>query len=214
MKLAVGRDQDVLDVGCGEGFLAEQIQQMGNRVTGIDVLPTAQRQEAMEGYIPANLDEELDPDEPALRGRQFDKVLLLDVLEHLRTPENLLASCRRLVKPNGHLIVSVPNVANITVRLMLLMGKFDYTERGILDHTHVRFFTRKTVRRLLESKGYQILDHKMTIMPLELVLGLRPDHFLMRFIQGVLIACTAIMPGLFGYQSFLIAQKDRGAPRS
>ena len=57
---------------------------------------------------------------------------------------------------DGHLVVSVPNVANITVRLMLLFGKFDYTERGILDRTHVRFFTRKTARRFLEEGGWEI----------------------------------------------------------
>ena len=214
VKLAVGRGHDVLDVGCGEGFLAEQIQQIGNQVTGIDVLPTAKRQEAFGGYIQGDLEHGIDADTPALRGAEFDKVLLLDVLEHLRVPERLLRDCRRLLKPNGHLIVSVPNIANITVRLMLLFGRFHYTERGILDKTHLRFFTRKTARRLLESNGYRIVEEKMTIMPLELALGLSPDHLLMRVIQRLLIWCTALMPGLFGYQTFLTAQKERQSPAS
>jgi 2-polyprenyl-3-methyl-5-hydroxy-6-metoxy-1,4-benzoquinol methylase len=211
VKVAVGRGQEVLDVGCGEGFLAEQIQQMGNHVTGIDVLPEAKRRESFEQYVQADLDQGIDPQTPALRGRQFDKVLLLDVLEHLRRPENLLQNCLSFLKPNGHLIVSVPNVANITVRLMLLFGLFNYTERGILDKTHLRFFTRKTARRLLESNGYRIANRKMTIMPLELVLGLRPESRLMRLIQRFLIICTALMPGLFGYQIFLTAQKEQRA---
>ncbi len=209
VKLAVGRDQDVLDVGCGEGFLAEQIQEMGNRVTGIDVLPEAKRQESFDQYVSADLEQGIDPDTPALRGRQFDKVLLLDVLEHLRRPEKLLQDCRCFLKPNGHLIVSLPNVANITVRLMLLFGRFNYTERGILDKTHLRFFTRRTARKMLESNGFRIVNQKMTIMPLELALGMRPDSFFMRILQRFLILCTAIMPGLFGYQIFLTAQKER-----
>ncbi len=209
VKLAVGRDQEVLDVGCGEAFLAEQIQQMGNHVTGIDVLPEAKRQEAIDGYIQADLEHGIDTGQPALRGREFDKVLLLDVLEHLRMPEKLLQDCRKLLKPNGRLIVSLPNIANITVRLMLLFGRFEYTERGLLDKTHVRWFTRKTARRLLQSNGYRIVEEKMTIMPLELVLGLRAEHPVMRFIQRILIFCTAVMPGLFGYQTFLTAQKER-----
>ncbi len=214
VKLAVGRGQEVLDVGCGEGFLAEQIQQMDNHVTGIDVLPEAKRQEAFDGYIQGDLEHGIDPETPGLQGREFDKVLLLDVLEHLRKPEKLLADCRPFLKANGRLIVSLPNVANITVRLMLLFGRFNYTERGLLDKTHLRFFTRKTARKLLEAGGYRIVNEKMTIMPLELVLGVRPDHFVMRLIQRILILCTALMPGLFGYQIFLTAQKERTTPQT
>ena len=211
VKLAVGRGQEILDVGCGEGFLAEQIQAMGNHVTGIDFLPKAARQEAFDGYIQGDLEHGIDPDTPALRGREFDKVLLLDVLEHLRTPEKLLRDCLPFLKSNGHLVISLPNVANITVRLMLLFGGFRYTERGLLDKTHLRFFTRKTARRMIEANGYRIVSQKMTIMPLELALGLRPDGLVMKIIQRVLILCTALMPGLFGYQTFLIAQKERGS---
>jgi 2-polyprenyl-3-methyl-5-hydroxy-6-metoxy-1,4-benzoquinol methylase len=209
VKIAVGRGQDVLDVGCGEGFLAEQIQEKGNHVTGIDVLPQAKQQEFFDQYVSSDLEKGIDAETPALRGREFDKVLLLDVLEHLRHPEQILQDCRPFLKPNGHLIVSVPNIANISVRLMLLLGKFNYTERGILDKTHVRFFTRKTARRFLEANGYRVVSHKMTIIPMELVLGLHPQSFLGRLLQRILIVFTALMPGLFGYQSFLTAQKER-----
>jgi 2-polyprenyl-3-methyl-5-hydroxy-6-metoxy-1,4-benzoquinol methylase len=207
VKQAVGCGQDVLDVGCGQGFFAEKLQQAGNHVVGIDILPRAERQDSFDQYVQANLEQGIDAGLPALGGKTFDKVLLMDVLEHLRTPENVLQDCRQLLKSNGHLIVSVPNVANITVRLMLLFGRFHHTERGILDKTHVRFFTRKTARKILTDHGYQIVDHKMTIIPSELVLGLPPDNLLMRMIQRVNIICTAIAPGLFGYQSFFMAQK-------
>jgi 2-polyprenyl-3-methyl-5-hydroxy-6-metoxy-1,4-benzoquinol methylase len=209
VKVAIGAGQEVLDVGCGEGFLAEQIQQMGNHVTGIDVLPEAKRQEAFDQYVPADLENGIDPSTPGLRDREFDKVLLLDVLEHLRIPDRLLQDCRCFLKANGHLIVSVPNVANITIRLMLLFGRFNYTERGILDKTHLRFFTRKTARKLLESNGYRIVDLKMTIVPIELIVGLRPENIFLRLLQWLLILCTGLMPGLFGYQIFLTAQKER-----
>ena len=209
VKIAVGRGNDILDVGCGEGFLAEQIQQMGNHVTGIDVLAEAKQQQFFDQYVMSDLDRGIDPETPALRGREFDKVLLLDVLEHLRQPEKLLQDCRIFLRPNGHLLVSLPNIANITVRLMLLFGRFNYTERGLLDKTHLRFFTRKTARKLLESNGYRVTEQKMTIMPLELALGLRPKNFLMLMVQRFLIFCTALMPGLFGYQIFLTAQKER-----
>jgi SAM-dependent methyltransferase len=172
-------------------------------------LPDAKQQQFFDQYVSADLEYGVDPKTPALCGREFDKVLLLDVLEHLRQPDKLLQDCRSFLKPNGHLIVSLPNIANITVRLMLLFGGFNYTERGLLDKTHIRFFTRKTARKLLESNGYRIVEQKMTIMPLELVLGLRPESFVMRMVQRFLILCTALLPGLFGYQTFLSAQKER-----
>ena len=89
---------------------------------------------------------------------------------------------------------------------MLLFGRFNYTERGILDKTHVRFFTRKTARRLLEANGYSIVEQRSTVMPLELVLGLSPDGLPMKLITGVLAAITRLMPGLFGYQTVLVAK--------
>jgi 2-polyprenyl-3-methyl-5-hydroxy-6-metoxy-1,4-benzoquinol methylase len=209
VKQAVGQGHEVLDVGCGEGFFAGQLQEMGNKVTGIDLLPQAKCAASFENYIQADLEAGIDADMPALRGKTFDKVLLMDVMEHLRTPEKLLRDCRDLLKPNGSLIVSLPNVANISVRLLLLFGLFNYTERGILDRTHVRFFTRKTARRLLQENGYEIVEQKMTIMPLELLHNLHPDHILGRMAQRVTILCTALAPTLFGYQSFFIARKAR-----
>jgi hypothetical protein len=73
----------------------------------------------------------------------------------------------------------VPNVANITVRLALLFGRFNYMERGILDRTHLRFFTHKTARELLEHAGYAILEERLTVMPIELVVGLSSKSWMM-----------------------------------
>ena len=90
------------------------------------------------------------------------------------------------------------------------MGRFDYTERGILDRTHVRFFTRKTARALMKKSGYDVLEHHMTVMPVELVLGLNPEHGPMRALGGLLHGLTTLMPGLLGYQSLLVC-RPRGA---
>jgi hypothetical protein len=111
-----------------------------------------------------------------------------------------LATVGKALKPNGRLIVSLPNVANISVRLALLFGQFNYMERGILDRTHLHFYTRKTARALLESAGWEIVESKVTVMPLELILGLAPQNKLMRVITETLALFTAIFPGLLGYQ--------------
>jgi 2-polyprenyl-3-methyl-5-hydroxy-6-metoxy-1,4-benzoquinol methylase len=203
-----GTNHEVLDIGCGEGVLASEIKQAGNRVTGIDLLPRVERQDNLEQYFSADLDQGIQPVIQALGGKRFDRVLLLDILEHLHSPENLLAECNQVLKSDGHLIVSLPNIANITIRFSLLFGRFNYSERGLLDRTHLRFFTRKTARRLLEECGYKILREEATVMPIELVLNLSPQNLVLRFCNRALALMTRMLPGLLGYQIVLVARKS------
>ncbi|MFA6310830.1 MAG: bifunctional glycosyltransferase/class I SAM-dependent methyltransferase [Sterolibacterium sp.] len=206
-----GREQDILDIGCGEGFFAERLVAQGSRVTGIDILPQPRRRAALGKYIQADLDQGLGQAIPELGDSRFDRVLLQDVLEHVRNPAKLLTDCHQLLRPQGLLLVSVPNVANITVRLALLFGRFEYAERGILDKTHVRFFTRKSARRLLESAGYRIAAEKVTVMPVELVFGLPADNPLMLAINAVLAMCTKLLPCLLGYQLLFSVRSPLGS---
>ena len=196
----VGRSHDVLDIGCGEGFFAAELKSDGNRIVGVDAIESAERHESLEQFITEDLNAAPEALIRDLGVMRFDRALLLDVLEHLVEPERLLATVGKALKPNGRLIVSLPNVANISVRLALLFGQFNYMERGILDRTHLHFYTRKTARALLESAGWEIVESKVTVMPLELILGLAPQNKLMRVITETLALFTAIFPGLLGYQ--------------
>lgn len=196
----------VLDVGCGHGFFAAKIIGNGCRVTGIDELPEPARRDCLEDYIRCDLSQGLGAALPQLSPGGYDRVLLLDVLEHLPDAGLILAQCRPLLSPAGLLVVSLPNVANITVRLALLLGKWNYADRGILDRTHLRFYTRQTGRALLEQNGYQVTESRTTVMPVELVLGLSPASAAMKVISGLLWAVTALMPGLFGYQMIFLAR--------
>lgn len=206
-----GTGQEVLDVGCGEGHFAALLAEAGNRVVGIDCLPEAEKAAAMEQYVAADLDGGLAGAEHALRDRAFDLILLQDVLEHLRAPEQMLEDCKRHLKPHGRVIVSVPNVANVTVRLSLLLGRFEYRPRGILDRTHLRFFTRNSARRLLEAAGYEVVEQRSTVMPLELAFGLDPKNPVMIVVNRVLSAVTRVTPGLLGYQTVLVARPKASA---
>jgi 2-polyprenyl-3-methyl-5-hydroxy-6-metoxy-1,4-benzoquinol methylase len=202
----VGSNQDVLDIGAGEGFFAAELAGNGNRIVGIDNRLTPAETSRFEQYFTADLEEGIAPMVRQLAGKVFDRVLLLDVLEHLRRPEQILRQAHEVLKRDGLLIVSLPNIANIYVRLMLLFGRFDYSERGLLDRTHIRFFTRKTARHLLESNGYSILEEQQTVIPLELVLGWSPDNWLMKALNRVLAFTTWMLPGLFGYQLMYVAR--------
>ena len=188
----VGTNQNVLEIGCGGALLANELEKNGNRVTGID-------------YTGAKRDD----DRPfnSLDGQRFDRVLLLDVLEHLQNPERLLEQCKDMLAPHGQLIVSVPNVANLNVRWHLLFGSFEYKSRGILDRTHLRFFTRKTARKLLEENGYQVHEQKMTVIPVELVPVVSSSNLLVKVMNGLLRMFTPLFPGLLGYQVVLVAKK-------
>jgi len=163
-------------------------------------------------YFTADLEDGIEPVVRQLDNRRFDRVLLLDVLEHLRNPERILEQCHQTMKREGLLIVSLPNIANIAVRLMLLFGRFEYAERGLLDKTHLRFFTRKTGRRMLERAGYIILEEKETVIPVELVVGWSPSNIVMKALNRMLALATWMLPGLFGYQLMYVAQQRPPEP--
>ena len=196
----IGKRQQVLDIGCGEGFFAKEVVEAGNSIVGIDALESPTYVRLFDAYAQANLEQGLEDAEKMLAHRRFDRILLQDVLEHVSDPARLLRDCSQYLAPDGLLLVSVPNVANITVRLSLLFGRFQYTERGILDRTHLRFFTRRTARGAIQEAGYTIEREGATVMPIELALNLNADHPLMRLVNAMLAVGTRAFPKLLGYQ--------------
>jgi len=83
-------------------------------------------------------------------------IVFADVLEHLRQPEEILSRCKQLLLPSGFVIASIPNIAHWSMRWNLLFGRFDYTNLGLLDRTHLRFFTYKSAFDLFEKSGYAV----------------------------------------------------------
>jgi hypothetical protein len=136
------------------------------------------------------------------------------VLEHVRDPGRLLEDCRAHLAPGGRLIASLPNVANIHVRLQLLGGRFEYTPRGILDATHLRFYTRDSGRELLERHGYRVTQQRATIIPIDLVLGRSARGPGMRLLARVLNRMTAMFPTLLGYQNVYVAHGSYGSEQT
>ncbi len=202
----VGRGQRVLEVGCRDGSFGRALVSAGNSLVGVDAEPHVPEDARYENVFRANLEQGLDSLSRSVHG-QFERILLLDRLEHLRDPANLLEDCRRLLAARGKLIVSVPNAVNVTVRLMVLFGSFRYADRGILDWSHVRFFTRKSIRSLIEQSGYRITGVHYTLVPLERLVPLRPTNRVLRFANGFLRAATAVLPGLLAYEIVVVAER-------
>lgn len=196
--------RSVLDIGCGSGHVARECERFGARVTGLDVRePDAG---AMSEFHLVDL--ELEP--PPVDALQYDAVLALDVLEHLNEPEGLLLGLRnnsRADRP-GRVVLSTPNVAFAGVRLNLLMGRFNYGQRGILDVTHKRLFTRQSLCRMLEDCGYRIESFRGIGVPFETVIGGRIG----RLLGAISDRVAKLWPSLFAFQ-FLVICRPLPAPR-
>jgi len=136
---------------------------------------------------------------------RIDAIVLADVPEHLRDAPALLKLVRQSLADDGHIFVSVPNIANITVRVGLLFGVFEYRERGILDNTHLRFYTMRTIRREIENAGFRIVAVRGSSVPLRLILPGVPD-FLLRIGEKLLTIATAMWKSLFAYQIIIVAE--------
>jgi len=152
----VGGNKTVLDIGCAGGYIGAQLAQAGCTVDGIDLdsLEPGNRKAYRKFW-------KADVEKLSVKGK-YDVVILADILEHLREPGALLKKLGANLKAGGHLVVSIPNVANWKTRLHLLSGNWRYRETGILDRTHLKFYTRASARALLESNGYKIEHEEWT----------------------------------------------------
>lgn len=185
----------VLDLGCGSGQLAALLKKKGCHVTGVDVVPPEQ--------APARLDRCIQADLSSLKlpfGREFDYVVLADVAEHLAEPEKLLMEARKYLKEDGILVLSVPNIALWVYRLSLLAGRFEYTDHGIMDRTHLRFFTLVTARYLLWTAGFKIVEERFTPIPLHLVITLPSARGLVDALTRAYHVLARVWPRMFAYQ--------------
>ena len=195
----------VLDVGCGTGVITELIRRLrAVSIVGLEPDPARARRaqtrglEVHEGFLTGEFIRQHGP---------FDCIVFADVLEHLPNPAAVVLLAKQGLKPGGSIVLSVPNVAHWFVRGGLLWGRFDYEDSGIMDATHLRWFTRRTIREFVERLGFEItaLDHTVNI-------GL-PDYSrrapwrwlrpgLRRRVVGRL---ASLRPGLFGCQHIVRA---------
>lgn len=202
----VGKDQRVLELGCGDGAFGAQLSRVGNSVVGIDPNPRVPVTAGFEDVIHSDVEQGVE-ELARSSAQQFDRILMLNILEHLREPAKILESAKALLAPRGKLILSVPNTVNLTVRAMMLLGSFHYSDRGILDWSHLRFFTEASITNLLKDEGYRITARHYSVIPLERVIPMRPNSRLLRLASRVLRVVTGLAPSLFAYEIVLAAER-------
>jgi glycosyltransferase involved in cell wall biosynthesis len=187
----------VMDIGCGPGLVAAELVKKRCVVAGVDQWPPIER------GVFANFHVWREPEPLAVDLREYDWILLLDIIEHLTYPERLLDGLRESASGVDHrprIIVTTGNVAFFIVRLQALLGRFNYGKRGILDLTHTRLYTFKTLRHLFEQCGFLVTRVEGVPAPFPLALG---DNGISRVALGINELLIWLMPGLFAYQVFM-----------
>lgn len=191
-------DARVLDLGCWSGFNGRFLTANGraSRLIGVEIdhRAAARAQDLYSGVVVGDLEE---PETLAAVAGTFDAVLMLDVLEHLSDPSPILKRALDWVsEAHGRIYVSLPNVAHWSVRWSLVRGRWNYTDHGILDRTHLRFFTWDTAEELLTSNGWRIVWRDLSEGDVPM---LPAGPRLRRYLAGR-------RPRLFGVQFLFVAE--------
>lgn len=191
----------ILDIGCSGGLLAEKMRSAGHYVVGIDAREIPGVKERTDEFYLVDLDSGL----PEEIGSGYDLVIAGDVVEHLVHPGDIMREVRRILAPCGQLLLSVPNFGHWYPRIRVALGTFGYDRRGILDDTHLRFFTRATLRRLVRQTGFDILEQTATGLPFGTVGSKKSGSkkASTSTIRRIDDALVRLRPTLFGYQNVL-----------
>jgi glycosyltransferase involved in cell wall biosynthesis len=195
-----------LDLGCGAGCVARELQRGGMQVTGVDA------REPPPGMMTRFVRAELESGKLPVDTFDFDAVLMVDVIERLAEPEHFLLGLRHSsearpnVRASPAFVITTPNVAFIVMRLNLLAGRFTYAERGILDLKHKRLFTRSTLRDAIMETGYVIERCDPIGVPFEAVIGGSVGRWLGAGSQLL----ARLWPTMFAFQFLVVARPRPG----
>jgi 2-polyprenyl-3-methyl-5-hydroxy-6-metoxy-1,4-benzoquinol methylase len=204
------RRQPVLDVGAAQGILGRLLEGSGLTIDAIE--PNVQWAADARPFYRRVFNDTVE-NAPLPEGT-YEVVLCGDVLEHTVDPAAVLRQLVRAATQDAVFIISLPNVAHLAVRMMLLFGRFPRMEKGILDKTHLHFFTRDTAESTLRDAGLRVESASVTGVPLEELWRGGEGKLLLRAARKLQHAALAVMPRLFGYQWIFIARPAAAAAAS
>jgi SAM-dependent methyltransferase len=197
------RPAKVLEVGTATGYLTSEMVKLGCTVTGIEQDPAMA--EIARQYCREMIVGDIETIDLTNLG-PYDAIVFGDVLEHLRNPREVLQKMHKTLTPGGKVLMSLPNVANIWVRLNLLFGNFTYSRVGILDESHLRFFTLQTMKQLADESGLDVISINATPIPLPVILPATSRGRSLSFLHLLNWGLTKLRRTLFGYQFILVCR--------
>jgi predicted TPR repeat methyltransferase len=197
----------LIDLGAAGGELGAALRSQFSRTYGFEY------DVEQIGSLRGRFDHVVIADLERVNGlpKNADVIVLADVVEHLRKPSDVLRLARESLAPGGLLFLSVPNIANITVRIGLLFGVFRYRDRGILDSTHLRFYTKRTIRDEIEQAGFEVVALRGSSVPIRLIMGRFLPEPVLRLGERLLAETTRLWKALLAYQIILVARPRRSA---
>ena len=203
LKMAgAGDGRRAIDLGCGEGFIGASLREQGWTVDGVEIDPSAAE------IASAVLNRVLVADVgsvPPEGLKEYDLAIFGDILEHTPDPGATLRGWLDSGGSPSRVIISVPNIAHMHVRTSLLLGRFQYQDRGILDKTHLHFFTRKSFLEMLEACGLEVLQFEVSPAPVELAFPRYANFFGNGPLHRAHAGLARRLPGLFAYQFVVMA---------
>ncbi|MEN6617557.1 MAG: methyltransferase domain-containing protein, partial [Syntrophorhabdus sp.] len=202
----------VLEIGCARGSTGKKLRQIFDieYYAGIELSPDAANiaRNHLDTVIIADVEKE-DLTLHGIKYADFDMVIALDVLEHLYDPWNVAAQLKRYLKPGGYVVASIPNIQNITILKSLSRGTWQYCDSGILDATHIRFFTQDSIAALFTGTGMSLKQFKCVFNPAIDINTIKESNNRVadqNFVLSGLSKSDVIQ--LFTYQYLVIAQND------
>ena len=192
----------VLDVGAAQGFLGQLLR--ADRIAIDAVEPHPVWAEHARVYYRTVYASPIEAAE--LPPRRYPVVVCADVLEHTLDPAAALARLQETATEDATFIISLPNIAHIAARLMLLAGRFPQMDRGIFDRTHLHFYTRETAAALLRGAGLQIVLARPTPVPIEQIWPAGASPAILRAIMHAQRAGLLLAPTLFAFQWIMVAR--------
>lgn len=199
----------ILDVGAAQGFLGQLLEGSGLAIDAVEPNPYwAEHARPFYRQVFASSIEDA-----ALPDKSYRVIVCADVLEHTVDPVSVVRQLRRVATDNALFIISLPNVAHLAVRLLLLAGRFPQMDRGILDRTHLHFWTLDTARDMLRCGGLEVIRARPTGVPLDELWPDGQDRRLYKLLMRLQHLALLLAPRLFGFQWVLVARQAQAQDR-
>jgi SAM-dependent methyltransferase len=196
----------ILDVGAAQGFLGQLLSGSDLPIDAVE--PNSYWAEQAQPFYRQVFGATIE--DAHLPSGTYPVVVCADVLEHTVDPVDVLRQLRRVATPDAVFVISLPNVAHLAVRLLLLSGRFPQMERGILDRTHLHFWTLDTARAMLAQAGLEVVRARPTGVPLDELWRAGEGRLLFQALMRLQHLLLLLAPRLFGFQWVLVARPAGG----